>query len=132
MNSKKKLEDNLKNLELRKEFINSLEKLSDNNTREIGYKDLKQLIQNNSNSYQALRIYLNSLLNFQTQNLKAKEIIILLYGYIGQIYKNNLLDPIDHPPSLINSINRIITHIRNVKMKSNDYTLHKACSYSIL
>ena len=132
MNSKKKLEDNLKNLELRKEFINSLEKLSDNNTREIGYKDLKQLIQNNSNSYQALRIYLNSLLNFQTQNLKAKEIIILLYGYIGQIYKNNLLDPIDHPPSLINSINRIISHIRNVKMKSNDYSLHKACSYSIL
>ena len=134
MNSEKnkKLEDNLKNLELRKQFINNLEKLSDNNTREIGYKNLKELILNNSNSYKALRIYLNSLINFQTQNIKAKEIIILLYGYIGQIYKNNLLDPIDHPVSLINSINRIISHIRNTKMKTSAYTLLKACSYSIL
>ena len=130
--TKKKHEDNLKNLELRKQFINLLEKLVDNNTREIGYKGLKELIYNNSYSYDALRIYLNSLMNFQTQNLKAKEIIILLYGYIGQIYKNNLLDPIDHPISLINSINRIITHIRNSKMKTSAYTLLKACSYSIL
>ena len=131
-NNKKKKEDNLKNLEIRKQFINLLEKLTDNNTRDNGYKGLKQLILDNSNSYQALRIYLNSLINFQTQNIKAKEIIILLYGYIGQIYKNNLLDPIDHPISLINSINRIVTHIRNNKMKTSAYTLLKACSYSIL
>ena len=131
-NSKKKQEINLKNLELRKQFINLLEKLADNNTREIGYKGLKELILNNSNSYQALRIYLNSLINFQTQNLKANEIIILLYGYIGKVYKNNLLDPIDSPISLINSINRIVSHIRNVKMKTSAYTLLKACSYSIL
>lgn len=134
MNSsnKKKQEENLKNLELRKQFINLLEKLPDNNTREIGYKGLKELILKNSYSYQALRIYLNSLINFQTENLKAKEMIILLYGYIGQIYKNNLLDPIDNPISLINSINRIISHIRNIKMKASTYTLLKACSYSIL
>ena len=127
-----KKEDSTKNLQIRTQFINLLEKLSDNNTREIGYKGLKELIINNSNSYQALRIYLNSLMNFQTQNIKAKEIIILLYGFIGQIYKNNLLDPIDHPISLINSINRIISHIRNIKMKTNEYTLLKSCSYSIL
>ena len=133
MNSNvKKQEEHLKNLELRKQFIILLQKLSDNNTREIAYKDLKLLILKNSISYQALRIYLNSLLNFQTQNLKAQEIIILLYGYIGQIYKNNLLDPLDQPSSLINSINRIITHIRNIKMKSSSYTLLKSCSFSIL
>ena len=125
-----KKEDNTKNLQIRTQFINLLEKLSDKNTREIGYKSLKELIINNSNSYQALRIYLNSLMNFQTQNIKAKEIIILLYGFIGQIYKNNLLDPIDHPISLINSINRIISHIRNIKMKTNEYTLLKSCTYS--
>ena len=61
------------------------------------------------------------------KNKSIQEIIILLYGFIGQIYKNNLLDPIDHPISLINSINRIISHIRNIKMKTNEYTLLKSC-----
>ena len=132
LNIRKKKEDNLKNLELRKQFINFLEKLSDNNTRDIGNKGLKQLIIDNNNSYQALRIFLNSLMNFNTDNIKAKEIIILLYGYIGQIYENNLLDPIDNPPSLVHSINRIVSHIRNKHMKSNNYTILKSCSYSIL
>ena len=132
LNIRKKKEDISKNLELRKQFINYLEKLSDNNTREIGNKGLKQLILDNNNSYQALRIFLNSLMNFNTDNLKAKEIIILLYGYIGQIYENNLLDPIDNPQSLIHSINRIVSHIRNNHMKSNVYTILKSCSYSIL
>ena len=132
LNIRKKKEDITKNLELRKQFINYLEKLSDNNTREIGNKGLKQLILDNNNSYQALRIFLNSLMNFNTDNFKAKEIIILLYGYIGQIYENNLLDPIDNPQSLIHSINRIVSHIRNTHMKSNVYTILKSCSYSIL
>ena len=132
LNKKKKSEDNLKNLELRKEFINLLEKLNDNNTRDMGYKGLKKIILENNNSYPALRIFLNSLMNFNTENIKAKEIIILLFGFIGNIYKNNLLDPIDRPMSLINSINRIVSHIRNKCMKSNIYTILKSCSYSIL
>ena len=132
LNSKKKKEVDSKNLELRKQFINLLEKLTDNNTREIGNKGLKQLILDNNNSYHALRIFLNSLMNFNTENLKAKEMIILLFGYIAQIYKNNLLDPIDSPPSLIHSINRIVSHIRNKHMKSNNYAILKSCSYVIL
>ena len=132
LNSKKKKEIDSKNLELRKQFINLLEKLTDNNTREIGNKGLKQLILDNNNSYHALRIFLNSLMNFNTDNLKAKEIIILLFGYIAQIYENNLLDPIDSPPSLIHSINRIVSHIRNKHMKSNNYAILKSCSYVIL
>ena len=132
LNSKKKKEVDSKNLELRKQFINLLEKLTDNNTREIGNKGLKQLILDNNNSYHALRIFLNSLMNFNTENLKAKEMIILLFGYIAQIYENNLLDPIDSPPSLIHSINRIVSHIRNKHMKSNNYAILKSCSYVIL
>ena len=132
LNSKKKKEVDSKNLELRKQFINLLEKLTDNNTREIGNKGLKQLILDNNNSYHALRIFLNSLMNFNTDNLKAKEMIILLFGYIAQIYENNLLDPIDSPPSLIHSINRIVSHIRNKHMKSNNYAILKSCSYVIL
>ena len=132
LNSKKKKEIDSKNLELRKQFINLLEKLTDNNTREIGNKGLKQLILDNNNSYHALRIFLNSLMNFNTENLKAKEMIILLFGYIAQIYENNLLDPIDSPPSLIHSINRIVSHIRNKHMKSNNYAILKSCSYVIL
>ena len=132
LNNRKKKEDVSKNLELRTQFINYLEKLTDNNTREIGNKGLKQLILDNNNSYQALRIFLNSLMNFNTDNLKAKEILILLFGYIGQVYENNLLDPMDSPPSLIHSINRIVSHIRNKHMKSNVYTILKSCSFSIL
>ena len=132
LNNRKRNEDISKNLELRKQFINYLEKLTDNNTRDLGNKGLKQLILDNSNSYQALRIFLNSLMNFNTDNLKAKEILILLFGYIGQVYENNLLDPMDSPPSLIHSINRIVSHIRNKHMKSNVYTILKSCSFSIL
>ena len=132
LNSKKKKEVDSKNLELRKQFINLLEKLTDNNTREIGNKGLKQLILDNNNSYHALRIFLNSLMNFNTENLKAKEMNILLFGYIAQIYENNLLDPIDSPPSLIHSINRIVSHIRNKHMKSNNYAILKSSSYVIL
>ena len=132
LNNKKKNEDISKNLELRKQFINYLEKLTDNNTRDLGNKGLKQLILDNSNSYQALRIFLNSLMNFNTDNLKAREILILLFGYIGQVYENNLLDPMDTPQSLIHSINRIVSHIRNKHMKSNVYTILKSCSFSIL
>ena len=132
LNLRKKKEEDLKNLELRKQFINFLEKLTDNDTREIGNKGLKQLILDNNNSYQALRIFINSLMNFNTDNLKAREIIILLFGYIAQIYQNNLLDPIDSPPSLTHSINRIVSHIRNKHMKSNNYAILKSCSYSIL
>ena len=132
LNLRKKKEDTSKNLELRKQFINLLEKLSDNNTREIGNKGLKQIILDNNNSYQALRIFLNSLMTFNTENLKAKDIIVLLFGYIGQVYENNLLDPIDNPPSLFHSINRIVSHIRNKHMKSNSYAVLKSCSYSIL
>ena len=132
LNNRKKKEDVSKNLELRTQFINYLEKLTDNNTREIGNKGLKQLILDNNNSYQALRIFLNSLMNFNTDSLKAKEILILLFGYIGQVYENNLLDPMDSPPSLIHSINRIVSHIRNKHMKSNVYTILKSCSFSIL
>ena len=132
LNNRKRNEDISKNLELRKQFINYLEKLTDNNTRDLGNKGLKQLILDNSNSYQALRIFLNSLMNFNTDNLKAREILILLFGYIGQVYENNLLDPIDNPQSLIHSINRIVSHIRNKHMKSNVYTILKSCSFSIL
>ena len=132
LKSRIKKEDISKNLELRKQFFNYLEKLSDNNTRDIGHKGLKQLILDNNNSYQSLRIFLNSLMNYNTDNLKAKEIIILLFGFIGQIYENNLLDPIDNPQSLIHSINRIVSHIRNKHMKSNIYTILKSCSFSIL
>ena len=132
LNNRKRNEDISKNLELRKQFINYLEKLTDNNTRDLGNKGLKQLILDNSNSYQALRIFLNSLMNFNTDNLKAREILILLFGYIGQVYENNLLDPMDNPQSLIHSINRIVSHIRNKHMKSNVYTILKSCSFSIL
>ena len=132
MNSKENENNRYNNFDLRTQFINNLEKLADNNTREQGYKNLKEIIFNNKFSNDPIRIYLNSLMNFQTTNIKAKEIIIILYAYIGNIYKSNLIDPIDHRSSLISTVNKIINHIRTDKMKSNTYTILKACSYSII
>ena len=119
--------------ELRVDFIDNLQKLTNQNTKQTSFNKLKQIIENNS-SQNALRIYLNSLMTFyqSTISLQAKELIIILYGYLANIYRNNLQDPLDHPPNLTKTVDRIVTHIRNYCLKEPAYTIHKACSYSII
>ena len=119
------------NLELRKKFIELLQKLTVNDTKDTSYTQLKNIIKENSND-KSLRVYLNSLMTFNTNSINAKERITILFGYIANIYRTNLLDPLDNPKSLIKTINRIVTHLRNNTFKTNDYIIQKACSYSIL
>ncbi len=120
-----------KNLKLRKEFIDLLQKLSINETRDGAFNQIKILIKENA-SDKSLRIYLNSLMTFNSNSITAKEKITYLFGFIGNIYKSNLLDPLDNPKSLIKTINRIIYYIRNNILKNNFYKIHKVASNSII
>ena len=119
------------NFELRKKFIDLLQKLTNNDTKDSSYNQLKNLIKENT-SDKSLRVYLNSLMTFNTKSIIAKEKIIILFGYLANIYRTNLLDPLDSPKSLNKTINRIVSHLRNNCFKDNDYIIQKACSYSIL
>lgn len=100
---------NEKNLisELRKNFLKSLTKLNDNDTKEIAFTELKELI----NTYctpESLRIYLNSLsTNYSTCTLAAKEIQAILMGYIAYVFQDNLLDSLDKPQNILKAVARM-------------------------
>ena len=118
-------------LELRKQFIELLQKLTVNETQENSFNKIKKLIKENTTN-KSLRIFLNSLMTFNTDSITAKEKITILFGFLGNIYKSNLLDPLDNPKSIIKTINRIISHIRNNILKDKNYNIQKASSYSII
>ena len=118
-------------LELKKQFIELLQKLTVNETQENSFNKIKKLIKENTTN-KSLRIYLNSLMNFNTNSITAKEKITILFGFLSNIFKSNLLDPLDNPMSIIKSINRIISHIRNNILKDNNFNIQKAASYSII
>ena len=117
---------------LRNNFQLTLGKLSSNSTKEIAFKQLKEIISKNS-TQEALRVYVSSLSSYNlNSSLNAKEFIVLLYGYIASVYKENLMDPLDKPPNIIKTVSRILTHIRNFYLKENSFVVHKACSHSMM
>ena len=119
-------------ISLRNKIQPILGKLNDNNTKEVAFTQLKNIISSNS-SQSALRVYIGALSSYNNNsNQTAKEILALLYGYIATIYKENLMDPLDKPPNIIKTINRLLTHIRNFYLSENSYVVHKASSHSIL
>ena len=123
---------NISPIQLQNKFQYYLGKLNDNSTKEVSFKNLKNII-NKYNSQENLRIYLTCLNSFnQNSSISAKEIYALLYGYISYIYKDNLLDTIDNPPNVIKTINRILKVIREKYLNENSYIVHKAASHSII
>ena len=109
------LEPNATNTNILKmQLYKSIIKLNDDNLIEEGITELQNLIKNNDNQA-SLRTYIQIL--SPTKNLSkkddfstvsAKKIKVLLLGYITSIYKSNLLDPLDQPNSLLNTILRFI------------------------
>lgn len=117
---------------LRVEFQSELPKLNDNNTRAQAFTQIKKIISSNT-SKEALRIYINSLTSYYTScSLQGKELIIIAYGYLANIYRDGFLDPLDKPPSIIKTLNRLLSHIRSICLKDNSYVIHKACSHTII
>ena len=115
----------------RNKFQLLLGKLNDNSTKEIAYNQIKEMINNNKNQ-ESLRIFISCLSKYDpTSSIKAKEYYALLYGYISKIFQENLMDPLDKPPNIIKTINRILTHIRQYYLNQNSYNIHKASAISI-
>lgn len=92
---------------LRHKFNLSLSKLNDNDAREVGKKELKQIIEMNV-THEALRIFLNSLSEtHRVASANGKAAQIELYGIIASTFKKDMIDPIDKPPNLLKTISRL-------------------------
>jgi len=116
--------------ELRNNFQRSLGKLNDNDTKEVGFQEIKAMISSN-NTGEALRIYIG-LLSFYYNNCtqSAKEIQVLLIGYMASVYRDSLLDPLDKPPNLMKTIVRV-SQIIHMYLKEKSVVIQKACSLSL-
>ena len=118
-------------IKLRNQFQHFLGKTNDKTTKEVSFKKLKEIITKN-HSNQDLRVYISCLSTYcRNATVVGMEIYALLYGYIAGVYKENLMDPIDNPPNIIKTINRILSHLRQYYLISNSYMVHKSCSRAI-
>ena len=118
-------------IKLRNQFQHYLGKANEKMTKEVSFKKLKEIITNN-HSNENLRVYISCLSTYcRNATVMGMEIYALLYGYISGVYKENLMDPIDNPPNIIKTINRILSHIRQYYLSSNSYMVHKSSSRSI-
>ena len=116
---------------LRNEFQLLLGKLNNSSTKEISFTQIKDLIKKN-HSQKDLRVYISCLsTNHENCTIGAKEIYVLIYGLLSNIYQENLMDPLDNPPNIIKTINRILNHIFKFYLIENSYIIHKACALSI-
>ena len=129
---------NITSITTQKNLLNKFQiclgKLNDNSTKELAFNQIKDMISKNTHSPASLRSYLSALgsYNSKTSNLSqsAKELQCLLYGYISSVYKENLYDPLDNPPNLIKTINRMLSQLRNSYLNEQSYIIHKACAHS--
>ena len=94
-------------IKLRNQFQHYLGKANEKTTKEVSFQKLKEIITNN-HSTENLRVYISCLSSYsRNATVFGMEIYALLYGYISGVYKENLMDPIDNPPNIIKTINRI-------------------------
>jgi hypothetical protein len=79
-----------------------------------------------------LRIYLALLCEkHKTANTTNKELIVLLFGKLAEVYETTLLDPLDKPPNLIKTVVRIVEEITTY-LKENSSMIHNACAHSLV
>ena len=118
-------------IKLRNKFQHYLGKANEKTTKEVSFQKLKEIITNN-HSTENLRVYISCLSTYsRNATIFGMEIYALLYGYISGVYKENLMDPIDNPPNIIKTINRILGHLRQFYLGSNSYMVHKSISRSM-
>jgi len=108
---------------LENKFQICLTKLNSFEIRGIALNDIKTLISLNKNNQKILRHYISSLkINQKSQNISniAKEAQAMIPGILAQEYKNNLYDPLDNPPNLIKTIERLLTQLKDGYLLSNN------------
>ena len=100
-----------------------LSKLNSFQTKEIALNDIQILISSNKTNHKALRHFISALkIQNKSSNLSnsSKEAQAKIYGIIAKEYKDNLYDPIDKPPNLIKSIERLLTQLREGYLLTNE------------
>ena len=100
-----------------------LSKLNSFQTKEIALNDIQILISSNKTNHKALRHFISALkIQNKSSNLSnsSKEAQAKIYGIIAKEYKDNLYDPIDKPPNLLKSIERLLTQLREGYLLSNE------------
>lgn len=94
-------------------------------------RQLQAMIKDN-HTQKHLRIYLSLLCEkHKTANTNNKELIVLLFGNIAEVYGTGLLDPLDKPPNLIKTIVWIVEELTTY-LKENSSMIHKACAHSLV
>ena len=99
-----------------------LSKINSFETRNIALNDIKILISTNKKNPKALRHFISSLkIQNKSSSISnsAKEVQAIIYGIIAKEFKDNLYDPIDKPPNLIKSIERLLTQLREGYLQTN-------------
>ena len=89
---------------IKSQFQKSLSKLNDECTKTIGFRELQNIVLEHQ-SNKCLRLYLSLLCDKIMQTDRTE--VILMFGFLAQVYKTNLVDPLDKPPNLIKTIVRI-------------------------
>ena len=100
-----------------------LSKLNSFQTKEIALNDIQTLIASNKTNHKALRHFISALkIQNKSSNISnsSKEAQAKIYGIIAKEYKDNLYDPIDKPPNLLKSIERLLTQLREGYLQSNE------------
>ena len=116
--------------QLRLSFKASLAKLTEVSTKEIGMLELQKLINDNLTS-QALRVYLGLIAEgYKNVNTNGKELYVLVLGYLAKAYKEDLLDPLDKPPSLLKTVTRMCEIVHRY-LTENSTTVHHACALTL-
>ena len=115
---------------VRRCFQESLNKISKNDTKEVGMNECKKIIENNSDQG-SLRVYLSLLCEkHKNSTTSNKELQVLLFGHLAKVYKTELLDPLDKPPNLLKTIVRVCENIHSF-LKENSTLIHQACASSL-
>ena len=117
--------------ELRNTFQKSLAKLNNNDTKDVGYKELVNII-TKFNDFQSLRVFIG-LISIAPKNcsITAKESQVMLIGVLAQVFQENLIDPLDKPPSILKTIDRLVRIVHGF-MKENNDLIHFACAESVI
>jgi hypothetical protein len=103
----KLINDQQINSMLKVNFQKSLAKLNENPTKDVGFSELKNYIVKFS-TQDALRTYISCLgIYYNSCTIGAKELQVLLIGYIASVFRENLLDPIDKPPNIVKTVVRL-------------------------
>ena len=114
--------------DIKSNFQKGLAKLNDENTKHIGFREIQNIVMENR-SYKWLRLYISLLSDKVTKTSRTE--VILMFGFLAQIYQEDLLDPLDKPPNLIRTVVRICEEIYGY-FKTNVTLVGEACSTSLI